>query len=308
MAHRPAESSRLGIVMTAALLVCAVLVGAPVGSAQPPPPPLPTTTQPAPKPPKRLCEAQEVAVERVEQAIAQHNARPNVFDPRQRAAYEAYNAEARRLNQEYATAKDNLRRCVGTVQRLADVGLSAQASPRQIDSANAAKNKVPPGYTLPYPSGGKQGYSVPRQSPARKLYEVMREISPPSKSKVTGPLQGQSRPAVGDRDPAYPGGRIGKDAKGGSAVSLDHVVPLAELFHMPGFLALTPEYMIMVANAALDLQWLSFSANRAKGSRSIGDILGVDPNWQTAQVALENRVRAELMRVIQDLLEFQGGG
>ncbi|WP_141717589.1 hypothetical protein [Nocardia altamirensis] len=247
-------------------------------------------------------------MQRADQGIVRHNAQRNLFElPREQAAYNAYNAEANTLNQQLATAKANLRRCLDVLQRIVDPGLLSQVTPRQIERTTAAKNKVPQGYTLPYPAGGKQGYAVPTDSPARELYKVVRSISPPSKSKVTGPLQGQLRPAVNDPDQAYPGGRVGKDAKGGSAVSLDHVVSLAEMFHMPGFLGLTPENMIMLANAAAGLQWLTFTANRAKQSRSAGDILGVDPNWQAAQVALEDQVRSQLLRLIQDLLELQGG-
>ncbi|MFG1797643.1 hypothetical protein [Nocardia sp. NPDC049149] len=311
MSRRLDERIRLGTMMMAALLVCASLIGAPpvnVPAVNAQPPPVPTSPLAPPPPPKRLCEAQELAVQRADQDIVRHNAQRHLFElPREQAAYDAYNVEANAVNQQLATAKANLRRCLDVLQRIVDPGLLAQVTPRQIDKTTTAKNQVPQGYTLPYPAGGKQGYAVPKQSPARELYDVVRKISPPRKTKVTGPLQGQQRPAVGDHDPAYPGGRVGKDAKGGSAVSLDHVVSLAELFHMPGFLALSPENMIMVANTAVGLQWLTFTANRAKQSRSAGDILGTDPNWQAAQVALENQVRSQLLRLIQDLLELQGG-
>ncbi|MFF0154007.1 hypothetical protein [Micromonospora sp. NPDC005203] len=55
-----------------------------------------------------------------------------------------------------------------------------------------------------------------------------------------------------------------------------------------------------------NLQWLSFSSNLSKSSRSSAAMAGVDPAWQASQVALENSRRTKLLDTIQKLLKSQG--
>jgi hypothetical protein len=94
----------------------------------------------------------------------------------------------------------------------------------------------------------------------------------------------QLRPRIGDPDPSRAGRAIlGTDLANGrvrSSVAPDHIVSLAEIVTLPGFAQLTPENMLLVANAPANLQWLSWETNLAKSSRSARYLVGVDPTWQ----------------------------
>jgi hypothetical protein len=82
---------------------------------------------------------------------------------------------------------------------------------------------------------------------------------------------------------------IGRNASGGSAVSPDHIVPLAEIVNMPGFTRLSPQNMDVVTRAPVNFPWLSWPANLSKQSRSVAAMTGVDPVWQAAHLGRDPR-------------------
>lgn len=66
------------------------------------------------------CASQLAVLQEVQERIEQHNAQPNVFEPDQQAAYEAYNAEAKQLGIEQDTALAAAEACVDAIDALAD--------------------------------------------------------------------------------------------------------------------------------------------------------------------------------------------
>lgn len=263
--------------------------------------------------PDALCQEQQQALESVQERIDQHNAEPHVFTvPDQQAQLEEYDAEADQLNTEHEAAKSRLEDCTGAMQKLEDAsnggaGLWAP-TPDKINQIQDAANKVDPDRKPGKPDAN--GYwRVPPNDSARSLYNALRSDNPPPGIGNT-PLQGTARPNLGDRDPAYPpgsGATIGPNRSGtGPGVSADHIVPLAEVMNMPGFMKLTPQNMYVVTRAPVNFQWLSTRANYSKSSRSAADITGVDPSWSKGAVALEDSSRQQLQDLIQQLLRSQG--
>ncbi|OHV00495.1 hypothetical protein [Mycobacterium talmoniae] len=101
-------------------------------------------------------------------------------------------------------------------------------------------------------------------------------------------------------------GRIRK-AKFGAAVTASRIISLAEVVQMPGFTDLSPEHMWEVANAPLNLQWLSREAHWHKRGRSAAYLAGLDPGWQAQQIELENRVRQQLRDIVAALAAVDAG-
>lgn len=265
------------------------------------------------------CQAEEAALAQVEQKILVHNAKPHTFVvPRQAAQLAAYNAEAHALNAEAQTARSNLQACqLRVLQRdqalreLADrkPGSPSIPTPRTdtLKKIADAVAKLPPNYESPVRGPSPSGnWRVDKDTVLRPLFDVLRPVSPPGGWGANVRLQGARRPNVGDRDPAgHPRNTIGPTAKGDPNVSPDHIIPLAEIMHMPGFLKLNPNNMYSVVNAPLNLQWMSRNANNAKSSKSVGLVYKFEPAWRTSQVALENQVRAQLRDIITRLVASQ---
>ncbi|GIF09883.1 hypothetical protein [Actinoplanes siamensis] len=181
--------------------------------------------------------------------------------------------------------------------------LNPPSADKRQEIAEAVK-KIPASWQ-PSPQPAPQiGWRVPRTSPTRPLYDALRSGNPGELGNVR--LQGQTRPRIGDPDPAYPGRTIGSRAGGGSAVTPDHIIPIAEIINMKGFTKLNPDSMYAVTRAPLNYQWLSFSSNLSKSSRSVAAMTKVDPAWQAEQVALEKSIRPQLQELIQKLLKSQG--
>jgi hypothetical protein len=266
----------------------------------------------APSPPASLCAAQTAALLSLRQRIAAHNAKPHVFEvPRQSAALAAYNAEAARLEAEKATVTANLKTCIDAMETLADsANTSLEVKPLRSDlraKIVQAKSSIPAGWRPPPPPAPGKRWFVPKGTPLRPLYDVLRDGNPGKVGNVT--LRGAQRPAIGDRDPAYPassGRRIGTNADGDSKVSPDHIVPLTQIVNMPGFTRLSPEGMYVVTRAPVNFQWMSVPANTSKNSRSVAGMSGVDPKWQADQVILAEQVRRQLQDIIDKLLRIQG--
>ena len=264
-----------------------------------------------------LCDAEIAALQSVDQRIDAHNARPHSFLlPDQAAASNAYDAEARQLNSEDAEALAAAKRCQAVAEKVSPPGGPTVRLPDPASSGmrnlEDAIGRIPSGWSapMPVPRAPNSGVVVPRDSPIRSVYDAVRKMSPPKPSEIGDvPLQGASRPRVGDPDPAFPPGSgrtIGTNKDGGPRVSPDHIVPLAELVQLPGFSQLTATNMMAVANSPANLQWLSNAANTTKFSRSGVAIKPFDPAFTIAQHALEDNARAGLTRLIRDLLSLQG--
>jgi hypothetical protein len=258
------------------------------------------------------CSAQVAAVEQNQQRIGAHNAEPHEFEvPRQEAQAAAYDAEAAQLNAAEATAEANLTTCERAISALTDARPGSKPiktpTPDKLSKIGNAKADLPPDWKpQPAPPEGKN-WTVPKTDPARKLFEALRD-SPDTEYLGDSTLQGQPRPQIGDPDPAYDGQTIAatKTLPAQPAVSPDHIVPLAEIINMPGFVRLSPENMYRVVNAPLNMQWLSRTANQSKQSRSVLGMKRVNPEWQQQQDALQQQKRAELLDTIQEMLESQG--
>ncbi|WBB71266.1 hypothetical protein O7602_16010 [Micromonospora sp. WMMD1128] len=265
--------------------------------------------RPAQASPADLCTEPLNATTLLKARIDAHNAQPHQFElPKQQAAFAAYNAEAHRLNLEKTRILARLENCVAAMKALED---TAAGSPpltppqaRTVRKIQAALDQVPANWQRgPRPSP-QEYWRVP--DGLRPLYDTLRGVSPPGSFRTRNvPLRGQPRPAAGSPDPAYPGKTIGQRANTYSDVSPDHIVPLAEIVQMPSFLKLRPENMYQVANARMNLQWMSSPANDAKSSRSVAGMSGVDPVWQQNQIQLEIQVRRELRKAIDTLLKSQ---
>lgn len=263
------------------------------------------------------CAAERAALNSVQQQIGAHNARPHVFYlPQQAAQYAAYNAEAAELNAANASAYSTFRTCTRKVltrdkalEELADKGPNSPVSNTEPPAGlrqklEEGKRNIQPDWRAP-PRVPGQPWKVDFNSPVRPIYDALREKNPGSIGDVT--LRGFPRPKIGDPDPAYPGRTIPRaPASKDPNVSPDHIVPLAELVQMPGFTRLTPENMYAVARAPLNLQWMSRTANRSKGSRRVADMTKIDPAWRTYQADLQNQVRTQLQDIINRLLSSQG--
>lgn len=253
------------------------------------------------------CASQLAEVERVTAAIQAHNAKPNTFEiPRQQAAYNAYNAEATKLDAERDKAADAYEACLDAMEALEDHQAGGPdlepPTERLLKKITDARSALGSNWTS---TGTKDAAGYWRVPPAeRSLYKALRTDNPSDPGNVR--LQGVSRPAVGAADPTYPGRVIGpRVSDGGPAVSADHIIPIAEIMTLKGFNKLTPENMYAVTRAPLNYQWLSFSANSSKSSRSATLISGADPAWLAQQRILENRIRKELEAAIQTLLKSQ---
>jgi hypothetical protein len=266
----------------------------------------------APSPPASLCAAQTAALLSLRQRIAAHNAKPHVFQvPRQAAALAAYNAEAARLTAEKATVTANLKTCIDAMEELADsANTSLELEPLPSDvraKIVAAKANIPTNWTPPSPPPTGKNWTVPKGTPLRPLYDVLRYDNPEQVGIAT--LRGAPRPRVGAPDPAYPLSSnqvFGTSARGLGKASPDHIVPLAQIVNMPGFTRLSPENMYVVTRAPINFQWLSDKSNKSKQSRSVAGMSGVDPKWQADQIALTEQVRKQLQAIIDKLLKIQG--
>jgi hypothetical protein len=268
---------------------------------------------PAAASPERLCAAQIAAVEAVQARIRVHNAKPHVFQvPRQAAAAAAYGAEAAALDAEQAAAIAQAQACIEAMTALEDAGGSSVGlePPSATDRAriDEAIQRIPPDWKpLPSPAPG-QNWRVPRNSPVRPLFDALRRGNPGDVGNVR--IRGVPRPSIGATDPAYPAGAgrvfAGPNARGQSKASPDHIIPLAEIINMPGFIRLNAVNMYAVSRAPLNYQWLSWTSNTSKQSHSVAGMSGVDPSWQAVQVRLENEVRRQLQDLINKLLKSQG--
>lgn len=271
------------------------------------------------------AEARNAKVAAHDAAAAAHNAKPNQFIlPRQQAAFNAYDAEAQQLRaeaqqlnaelqpleSEFVTAKSRLSACVDSMLTLEDTGAGSPAlsrpTPERLKKIEDTAKQVPAGWRPPPPPAPGSNWRVPKGTPVRPLYDELRNKLE-FREYVT--LRGRPRPASSSRDPAAPassGRTFGTNAGGLSNAHSDHIIPLAEMIYMRGFLQLTPLNMHQMVTARVNLQWTSPWFNLSKSSRSVAGMSNVDPQWRASQVQLENEVRKQLQDTIDKLLLSQG--
>jgi hypothetical protein len=248
------------------------------------------------------CRAQLSEIDSVKAAISAHNAQPHTFTlPAQQAAFDAYNAEADALDARKATANQNLKSCQDAFQEVSEGGSLPKPTQQRIDNLNAGKSKLPPNYVPPKnpPTKGKNGPTVV-DPPMKPMFESMRD--PKAGNQTFKPSQPIGK--VGDPDPGIPGKTIPglKSDPTKPAIVPDHIVPLAQMMYMPGFIKLPGEQMYMVANSPLNLQWMSQAANSVKNAGSAARITNANPQWLEQQVALEGSTKDKLQKIIDKLL------
>jgi hypothetical protein len=254
------------------------------------------------------CEAQKQAFDAVEADIARHNAQPHDFLlPQQQAAYDAYNAEKAQLDARQAQARAAGMSCEAAVRELAVGGSPLKPTQREVATIDAAKSRVSPGYTAPAPPGTGSNKNIVLPKELRPLAEAVRGSRGAMSQKLgNATLQGKrkSQFAIGDPDPFRPGRTIQPSPSDPTRPNLavDHIVPVAKVVQLPGFLKLPAEQMYVVANSPLNLQWMSRDANLAKGSRDVAAMTDVDPHWQKEQAALQQQTEQKLQEIINRLL------
>lgn len=254
-------------------------------------------------PEDEICAEQLAAKQSSDAEIDAHNARP--VDTSNAAAVAAYNAEADQLQIVQDAAVARVEACFQAVAATMEstTALEPEAIPADVKTnIEQIKTTIPPGFTPgPAPPAGRN-WQVPSTSPLKPLYDQLRAGNPGVDG--TAVLRGQTRPAVGAVDPAYPGA-VFTPTKRGVWANADHIVPLAEIVNMPKFTQLSAQNMYTATRAPINLQWLSVRANSSKQSRSVAGMAGVDPTWQASQLALQNQVRQEIKDLIDLLLKSQ---
>jgi hypothetical protein len=294
--HRQAAWFRAPIALLALILLAlGLLAGAPAALADPPVSNIDVA-----------CQAQQGELDSVRAAISAHNAQPHLFKiPQEQAAYDAYNAEADALDARKARAVSSLKSCVEAFQQVSEGGPLPKPSQDRINDLNDAKSKLPPNYvppTNPPTRGGSNGKPAMTtvDPPMKPLFVSLRD--PRAGNQTLKPAQPIGK--VGDPDPSQPGKTIppmGNDPTK-PAIVPDHIVPLAQIVYMPGFIKLPVEQMYMVANSPMNLQWMTKSANAIKNSGSAARVAGADPKWLDEQLALEGSTKAKLQKIIDKLL------
>ncbi|MDT5009593.1 MAG: hypothetical protein QOH57_1210, partial [Mycobacterium sp.] len=217
--------------------------------------------------------------------------------------YDAYNAEADALDARKARANANLQSCQDAFEQIAEGGPLPKPTQQRIDALNDGKGKLPPGYSPPKnPPTKGTGPNAPTvvDPPMKPMFKSLRD--PKAGNQTLKPTEPIGK--VGGPDPARPGTTLPglKSDPTKPAVVPDHIIPLAQMMYMPGFIKLPAEQMYMVANSPLNLQWMSFAANSMKNSGSAARVANASPQWLEQQLALEASTRDKLQKVIDKLL------
>ena len=116
------------------VVVSGVVVASPATAAQP-------------------CDAQYQSALAIQKQIESHNKQPRTFELfAQRAAYDAYNARASRLNSQMAAARKNYNACKAVVRELFELDIKQDPpspDPTAVAKIKDAAAKIPAGYTPP---------------------------------------------------------------------------------------------------------------------------------------------------------------
>lgn len=239
-----------------------------------------------------------------------HNNRSGGVNSYDHAAVAAYNAEKAQLEAERTALLPRVSACDAAANAVtpkdpSGLQLAKPSSTQRLAIDNARKG-IPAGYQPPPVRNGNRE-TVPKNAPERPLYDALRDDNPGNVPKDVR-LAGKVAPRVGAPDPVYPGQKIGETKTGDPKVSPDHIVPLAELIKLPGFLKLTSDQMFILSRLPLNYQWLSWTANTAKNSGSAARMLPkADPNWAGKQIQLQNETRNQLQDIIKNLVKANGG-
>lgn len=257
-------------------------VAAPVGHAERP------TGQEA------ACGAKYAAWDDMNRRIQEHNAKPHSFElPRERAGYDAYNAEAAALDAEANGVQTRLDSCI-----VAATNLSGS---RDGSGINAAMPQ-----NLPQLIKRAHTQAGSRQEEIDELVGVLDDAAQEYDDAWSDQqLQGQPQPQAGDADPAFADGTIGTDAQGQPQVTPDYVIPLSDVLAMPKFLDLNPDNMWLVTMAPINHQWISDQARLAKNSPSVAEFKGLQDKWMAEQKDLADTVRQQLQDAIDLLASTQ---
>lgn len=239
-----------------------------------------------------VCTGPRAEAAALDREIAEHNAKPHVFDyPREQAAFDAYNAEAAALRARAAAVDARLTTCL-----TAALKLSGPVSGPGIPAAMPA--------ALPQLIKSARAGVPNRQQEIEELIGVLDDAAQEyDDAWADQVLQNKEQPEAGDDDPAFTDRTIGTDESGQPQVTPDYVIPLSDILEMPKFLQLSPESMWMVTMSPVNRQWISDQAVLAKHSPSVAQFTGVDDSWLQAQLKLADAVRQQLQDAIDMLAE-----
>jgi hypothetical protein len=239
-----------------------------------------------------VCTGPRADAAALQQEIAAHNAKPHLFElPRERAAFDAYNAEAAALRSRVVAVDTRLTSCLAAALKL-----SGPASGPGIPAAMPA--------SLPQLVRSARTGAPSRQQEIEELISVLDDAAQEyDDAWADQVLQNKPQPEVGDTDPAFDDRAIGADESGEPQVTPDYVIPLSDILEMPKFLQLSPESMWMVTMSPVNRQWISDQAVLAKHSPSVAQFAGMDDSWLQAQLKLVDTVRQQLQDAIDMLAE-----
>lgn len=239
-----------------------------------------------------------------------HNNRTGSIDTYDNAAVDAFNAEKAQLEAERTEFMPRLDACdavVAVVTPKDPSGLQlATPTAAQRLAIDTARKSIPTGYQ-PQPARAGDREVVPRDAPERPLYDALRDGSPEDVPKDVR-LAGTAALRPGAPDPVYPGLKIGETQAGDGKVSPSHIVSLAELIKLPGFLKLTSDQMYILSRLPLNYQWQSWTASTAADSGSAVRLLPQpDASWAGKQMQLKNETSNQLRDVVNNLVRASGG-
>ncbi|OBB86581.1 hypothetical protein A5779_02680 [Mycolicibacterium peregrinum] len=238
-----------------------------------------------------------------------HNSRTGSVNAYDHAAVDVFNAEKVQLEADRSALMPRIDACDAAVAVLTPKDPSglqlATPTAAQRLAIDDARKGIPAGYQPPAVRKGDRE-TMPKDAPERPLYEALRGDSSRNVPKDIH-LAGAAAPPAGAPDPAYPGQKIGETPAGDAKVVPDHIVPLAELIKLPGFLKLTSDQMYLLSQVPLNFQWMSWTANTAEYSGSAARMLPeADRSWAGKQIQLQNETRNQLQDIIDNLVRANG--
>ncbi|OBA93961.1 hypothetical protein A5665_00430 [Mycolicibacterium fortuitum] len=239
-----------------------------------------------------------------------HNSRTGSVNAYDHAAVDVFNAEKVQLEADRSALMPRIDACnaavaVVTPKDPSGLQLATPTAAQRLAIDNARRG-IPAGYQPPSVRKGDRE-TMPKDAPERPLYEALRGDNSRNVPKDVR-LAGAAAPPAGAPDPAYPGQKVGETTAGDAKVAPDHIVPLAELIKLPGFLKLTSDQMYLLSQAPLNYRWMSWTANTAENSGSAARVLPeADRNWAGKQIRLQNETRNQLQDIINNLVKANGG-
>ncbi|MCV7194850.1 hypothetical protein [Mycolicibacterium brumae] len=232
------------------------------------------------------CAAHAAAFDKVLKDIDEHNAKPNVFTPSQRAEFDAYNAAAAELNTRMTTVRNKRAACESAVQSL-----------------GGAPVAMPEGFTAVSTAAKNSGSPLP-QSAVDTFVSEFTELAGPEDWNDQS-LQGKKRPESGAKDIAMTSGNITEYSDGTPAVSATEIVPVAEVIALPRFFELTPVNQWALLMSRTNHQWMSNQAALGFASPSVAAIVRLDDQWKRLQLSLAKTTKETLTAAVETLIQSQ---